>query len=88
MNFDQKSSLWGALEPCLKHRYRNGLGCFWAHSLIDILPDEFQAYAQRVGLDITGTYCDVVVSGRKEGRPELNKLVKATRNYEFDYVLV
>jgi DNA invertase Pin-like site-specific DNA recombinase len=35
-----------------------------------------------------GEYCDIAVSGRKEGRPELNALMKAARNRELDCVLV
>lgn len=54
----------------------------------DLQSDALQAYAQRAGLEITAQYCDVAVSGRKEGRPELNKLMKAARNHEFDCILV
>jgi DNA invertase Pin-like site-specific DNA recombinase len=33
-------------------------------------------------------YCDVAVSGRREGRPQLNALMTAVRNREVDCVLV
>ena len=33
-------------------------------------------------------YCDVAVSGRREGRPQLNALMAAARNQEIDCVLV
>ena len=33
-------------------------------------------------------YCDVGVSGRREGRPQLNALMAAARNHEIDCVLV
>ena len=42
----------------------------------------------RAGLDIIQDYCDVGVSGRREGRPQLNALMAAARNREIDCVLV
>jgi DNA invertase Pin-like site-specific DNA recombinase len=33
-------------------------------------------------------YCDVAVSGRREGRPQLNALMTAVRKHEIDCVLV
>jgi DNA invertase Pin-like site-specific DNA recombinase len=33
-------------------------------------------------------YLDVAISGRKEGRPQLQALMRAARNHEFDCVLV
>lgn len=47
-----------------------------------------RAYAARAGLDIIQDYCDVGVSGRREGRPQLNALMTAARNREIDCVLV
>ena len=44
--------------------------------------------APRAELTIIGEYCDIAVSGRKEGRPQLNALMKAARNRELDCVLV
>jgi DNA invertase Pin-like site-specific DNA recombinase len=50
--------------------------------------DGLHGYVARAGLDIVGDYFDVAVSGRREGRPRLNALMTATRNREFDCVLV
>ena len=54
----------------------------------DLQHDGLQAYAGRAGLDVVQSYCDVAVSGRKEGRPQLNALMAAARNREIDCVLV
>lgn len=54
----------------------------------DLQEDELRAYAQRAGLEIVAEYLDVAVSGRKEGRPQLNQMMKAARNHEFDCILV
>ncbi|MBC7285620.1 recombinase family protein [Hoeflea sp.] len=50
--------------------------------------DNLHNYARRAELTIIGEYCDIAVSGRKEGRPQLNALMKAARNRELDCVLV
>lgn len=50
--------------------------------------DGLHAYAMRAGLDIIQDYCDVGVSGRREGRPQLNAMMTAARNHEIDCVLV
>ncbi len=54
----------------------------------DLQFDGLRAYAVRAGLDIIQDYCDVGVSGRREGRPQLNALMAAARNREIDCVLV
>lgn len=54
----------------------------------DLQFDSLHDYARRAALMITGEYCDIAVSGRKEGRPQLNALMKAARNRELDCVLV
>lgn len=54
----------------------------------DLQFDGLRDYAQRAGLTITGEYLDTAVSGRKQGRPQLDALMKAARNYEYDCVLV
>jgi len=54
----------------------------------DLQYDGLHGYTARAGLDIVGDYFDVTVSGRREGRPRLNALMTATRNREFDCVLV
>jgi DNA invertase Pin-like site-specific DNA recombinase len=54
----------------------------------DLQFDGLRNYAARAGLQITGEYLDTAVSGRKQGRPQLDALMKAARNYEYDCVLV
>jgi len=54
----------------------------------DLQFDGLRAYAARAGLDIIQDYCDVGVSGRREGRPQLNALMTAARKREIDCVLV
>ena len=54
----------------------------------DLQFDGLRAYASRAGLDIVQDYCDVGVSGRREGRPQLNALMTAARSREIDCVLV
>ena len=45
-------------------------------------------YAVYTDLEIVACYLDVAVSGRKEGRPQLQALMRAARHHEFDCVLV
>src|SRR3954447_15806971 len=54
----------------------------------DLQSDDLRGYAARAGLDVVLDYCDVAVSGRREGRPQLNALMAAARNREIDCVLV
>ena len=54
----------------------------------DLQFDGLRAYAARAGLDIVQDYCDEGVSGRREGRPQLNALMASARNREIDCVLV
>jgi len=54
----------------------------------DLQYDGLRAYAVRAGLEVVQDYCDVGVSGRREGRPLLNALMSAARNREIDCVLV
>jgi len=54
----------------------------------DLQFDGLRAYAERAGLDIVREYLDVAVSGRKQGRPQLDALMQAARDYAFDCVLV
>ena len=54
----------------------------------DLQFDGLRAYAQRAELDIVQEYLDVAVSGRKQGRPQLDALMKAARRQEIDSVLV
>jgi DNA invertase Pin-like site-specific DNA recombinase len=54
----------------------------------DLQYDGLRSFAARADLDIVGDYCDIAVSGRKEGRPRLNALMTSARNRELDCVLV
>jgi DNA invertase Pin-like site-specific DNA recombinase len=54
----------------------------------DLQYDGLRGYAVRAGLEVVQDYCDVAVSGRREGRPQLNALMAAARNQEIDCVLV
>lgn len=54
----------------------------------DLQYDGLHAYAARAGLEVVQDYCDVAVSGRREGRPQLNALMAAARNHDIDCVLV
>ena len=54
----------------------------------DLQYDGLRAYATRAGLEVVQDYCDVAVSGRREGRAQLNALMVAARNHEIDCVLV
>ncbi len=54
----------------------------------DLQYDGLRRYAERADLNVVRDYCDVAVSGRREGRPQLNALMVAARNHEIDCVLV
>ncbi len=54
----------------------------------DLQYDGLHGYAERASLDVVRDYCDVAVSGRREGRSQLNALMAAARNQEIDCVLV
>src|SRR5271167_4395101 len=54
----------------------------------DLQFDGLRAYAARAGLEVVKDYLDVGVSGRREGRPQLNALMAVARNREIDCVLV
>ena len=54
----------------------------------DLQTDRLQSYAARADLEIVAEYFDIAVSGRKEGRPQLQALMRAARNHDFDCVLV
>jgi DNA invertase Pin-like site-specific DNA recombinase len=49
---------------------------------------ELREYCERRGWTITSEYVDVGVSGSKEKRPELNKLVIDAHRRRFDVVLI
>ena len=54
----------------------------------DLQHDDLHAYAARTGLEIVAAYSDVAMSGRKEGRPQLQALMRAAWSHAFDCVLV
>jgi DNA invertase Pin-like site-specific DNA recombinase len=54
----------------------------------DLQADGVQGYAARAGLEIVAEYLDRAVSGRQEGRPQLQALMRAARQHEFACVLV
>jgi DNA invertase Pin-like site-specific DNA recombinase len=58
------------------------------HQRPDLQDDGMRRYAVYAELEIVARYLDVAVSGRKEGRPQLQALMRAARNHEFDCVLV
>jgi DNA invertase Pin-like site-specific DNA recombinase len=49
---------------------------------------ELREYADRRGWEIVGEYTDQGVSGSKESRPELNRLMTDAHRRRFDAVLV
>src|SRR5664280_238364 len=49
---------------------------------------ELREYAARRGWTVTGEYVDEGVSGSKESRPELNRLMADAHSRKFDIVLV
>jgi hypothetical protein len=56
---------------------------FFAANIRD--PHTRRAYARRAGLEVIRDYCDVAMSGRRQGRPRLNALMAAARNHEIDW---
>jgi len=49
---------------------------------------ELREYCQRRGWTVAGEYVDVGVSGSKDSRPELNRLMTDAHRRNFDAVLV
>jgi DNA invertase Pin-like site-specific DNA recombinase len=54
----------------------------------DLQYDGLRAYATQAGLQVVKDYLDVGISGRREGRPQLNALMIAARKHEIDCLLV
>jgi DNA invertase Pin-like site-specific DNA recombinase len=54
----------------------------------DLQFDGLRAYAARAQFAIVQEYLDVAVSGRHQGRPQLEALMKAARLHAFECVLV
>ena len=59
-----------------------------SHQKLDLQADGLRRYTTRAGLEIITEYMDVAVSGRKEGRPQLQALMRAAHHHEFACVLV
>src|SRR5260221_5143032 len=49
---------------------------------------ELREYCQRRGWEIVGEYVDIGVSGSKDSRPELNKLMLHAKGRKLDSILV
>jgi DNA invertase Pin-like site-specific DNA recombinase len=58
------------------------------HQKPDLQADGLRRYATRAGLEIVTEYMDAAVSGPKEGRPQLQALMRAAHHHEFACVLV
>jgi DNA invertase Pin-like site-specific DNA recombinase len=75
-----------------KKATRNRVALYMRVSTIEQKPDlqinELRDYAERAGLEIVDEYLDVAVSGKKQGRPQLDALMGAARDRAFDQVLV
>ena len=54
----------------------------------DVQLRELREYCQRRGWDIVGEYVDIGVSGAKDSRPELNKLMADAHRRKLDAILV
>jgi DNA invertase Pin-like site-specific DNA recombinase len=54
----------------------------------DMQLSELREYAQRRGWTITSEYVDIGVSGSKQSRPELNRMLKDAHSRKVDAVLV
>ena len=48
---------------------------------------EIREYAARRGWEITGEYVDLGVSGSKESRPQLNRMIQDARRRRFDAIV-
>ena len=88
----EKECLTGRRRATAKPRVGGRTALYLRVSTADQKPDlqydGLRAYAERAGLEVIQDYCDVAVSGRREGRPQLNALMSAARNREVDCVLV
>jgi len=49
---------------------------------------ELREYCERRGWDITGEYVDAGISGTKDRRPQLDRMMNGARSREFDVLLV
>ena len=58
------------------------------HQKPDLQADGLHRYAARAGLEVVAEYLDRSASGRKEGRPQLQALMRAAHHHAFTCVLV
>jgi len=72
----------------LKNRAALYLRVSTADQKPDLQFDGLRAYAEHAELDVMRDYLDVAVSGRRQGRPQLDALMKDARDRAFDCVLV
>src|SRR3954462_5454659 len=88
----EKEFLFGRKCAAAKPRHGTRTALYMRVSTADQKPDlqddDLRGYAARASLDVVQDSCDVAVSGRREGRPQLNALMAAARNHEIDCVLV
>src|SRR5271166_2552319 len=86
-----KDYLSGRKRAAFKPRHGTRTALYLRVSTADQKPDlqydGLRGYAARAGLNIVQDYCDVAVSGRREGRPQLNALMTAARRRDLDCVL-
>ena len=59
-----------------------------ADQKVDLQADHLKSYAKRANLCVVREYLDIAVSGRKQGRPQLDALFQDARSHLFDCVLV
>jgi DNA invertase Pin-like site-specific DNA recombinase len=50
------------------------------HQKPDLQADGLRHYAARAGLEVVAEYLDIAISGRKEGRPQLQAWMRAARD--------
>jgi hypothetical protein len=55
----------------MSHAYGSLLACLHDPQKPDLQADSLRRYAIRAGLEIVAEYLEVAISGRKEGRPQL-----------------
>ena len=76
------------VTPSVQNRTALYLRVSTADQKPDLQYDGLRDYAGRAKLNVVGEYLDVAVSGRREGRPQLGKLMASARNRDLDCVLV
>src|SRR5215510_9232859 len=79
-------SMW-TFEECVMHTALY-LRVSTIHQKPDLQADSLRRYAIRAGLEMVAEDLDVAISGRKEGRPQLQALMREAHQHEFDCVLV